>query len=263
MTQFPQRFSFDPGAQQILVHTGKIEIGQHVHRAFEKIVAQTLAINSSRVRVSQVTTESSPDDGMTVGSLSMQLTGAAIRNAAMTLRDTLFTEASQQLNVDVDDITLDPDTLEFSTRGSKSCSVFDTPAAMSAVIRASNPTATPVPAASHTAASITAASIKGSRQYIQDLVLPDMIHARALRGRTFTPVSTDSIRIINDGGFSALVAETEVALDLAWARVEKEPVARPFCCTHPLHPLAPLLCTNTVSLRSGLTRKVFFRCVTL
>jgi len=219
MTELALRFAFDPSEKIILIHAGKVEIGQHIHSAFETIVASTLEIDISRVHLSAITTESSPDDGMTVGSLSMQVTGRSLGRAALALRAALYDEASQKLNVDVDDIALDPRTLEVCADG-KQCSIFDLPTARKADLKAH---ATPFDLAS---CSTIAASILGERQYIQDLTLPDMIYARALRGRQFTPGGTDGVRVINDGGFSALVADTESVLDLAWAQTTSEPGPR-------------------------------------
>lgn len=95
MTHNVKRFSFDPIARHILVHVGKVEIGQHVHSAFQAIVANGLEVNLAHVRVSPVNTNSSPDDGLTAGSLSIQVTGKALRTEAMALRAALVQQAAQ------------------------------------------------------------------------------------------------------------------------------------------------------------------------
>jgi len=235
MTELTHRFSFDPKAKQILVHTGKVEIGQHVHSAFKKIVAHILGIDLTHIRVSSVSTEFSPDDGMTVGSLSMQVTGALLRSDTISLGASLSCEASQQLNIDLDKITLGPDTLEFSGNG-KRCSIFDLPTAKRNVVTTTDD--------EHrlNANSTVAASISGQRQYIQDLVLTDMIYARALRGRQipqeitdeFSSEATNNVWIVKNGGFSALVANTEVALDRAWEQFKTELIARDASCDGPV-----------------------------
>jgi len=244
MEELSIRFSFDHEAKQIVVHSGKVEIGQHIHTAFQKIVADTLKINALHVRSSPVTTQFSPNDGMTVGSLSMQITGASLQSAAAALRTTMYREASQILDTDPDEITLNAETLEFLSEGT-CCFIFDLPMTKNAVVTASH-----ADNVAPTAKTTITASIVGERQYIQDLVLPGMIHARALRGRYYpndnsdtstakntagnTDDDADTVQLIDDGGFSALVARTEVALEKAWSKIQTEPVGRDSACDGPI-----------------------------
>jgi len=164
---------------------------------------------------------------MTVGSLSMQVTGASLRGDAISLRDALVREASEKLGVSVADITIDGTTLEFHANGGQ-CSVFDLPTAEDTAVKSNDD------GGSLASASTIADSILGKRQYIQDLVLPGMMFARALRGRQYTPKSTDAVRVIKDGGFSALLADSEIALDRAWAQVDMESVKRDTSCDGPV-----------------------------
>lgn len=226
MSEHLKRFSFDPDAQKIIVHAGKVEIGQHIHDAFETIVANTLNVNKAHVRMSQVSTKNSPNDGLTAGSLSMQTTGLLLHDAALTLRTHLNEEASAKLNTNVNNIELDQNTLHYVAQDNH-CSLFDLPTAMSAITtKAENN--------SQEHSSTMAASVTGDRQYIQDMVLPAMIHGRALRGRHCNVDSTDNVSMIKHGGFSAVVAKTEVALEQVWAQIEKEPLARDATCDGPV-----------------------------
>ncbi len=228
MTDVSERFWFDQNAKIILVNTGKVEIGQHVHRAFQKIVAQELEVDRAHIRVSAVTTDSSPDDGMTVGSLSMQVTGASIKSDAISLRTSLIREAADKLGTDLDNITLDPNTLEYCANGLQ-CSIFELPTAKCAIYAVNSDDCELVDSTENITRSIL-----GERQYIQDLTLPGMVHARALRGRKFQPRSSDNVRVTKDGGFTALVAGTEPELERAWARVGKQPAARDASCDGPV-----------------------------
>jgi len=241
MTETPQRFAFDPAAKIIIVKAGKVEIGQHVHSAFEKIIADTLVIEKKHVRVSAVATHTSPNDGLTVGSLSIQVTGASLRTAAQSLRTMLFQEAAQKLQSDIDNITLDAATLQLSAPANH-CSVFDLPVAKN------NPGTLLENGIDESATSNIAASITGERTYIQDLVLPGMIHARALRGRDTSKVNTDNVKVIEVDGFTALVANTEVALDRAWSQLETHPVTRDTTCDGPV--------TNWIRHRQALSQTI-------
>jgi CO/xanthine dehydrogenase Mo-binding subunit len=74
---------------QVLVRTGKVELGQGLHLALAQIVADELEVPLSQVRMLPVDTESSPDEGVTSGSLSVQDAGAALRKACAELRPEL------------------------------------------------------------------------------------------------------------------------------------------------------------------------------
>lgn len=230
MTALSQRFSFDPIDRLILVHVGKVEIGQHVHHAFQTLVANRLEINLAHVRVSPVSTDSSPDDGLTAGSLSMQVTGETLRTDTITLRATLFEQAAKQLNTQAKDILLNGETLELSTH-TDSCSIFDLPIAQkNATTNQQSDTDAGYPKTNST----IAASVLGERMYIQDLILPGMVYARALRCRDINLDDSNTIRIIKDGGFSAIVATTEVALDRAWSEVGTTLPKRDASCDGPV-----------------------------
>lgn len=227
MTEISQRFGFDSAAKKITVKAGKVEIGQHIHSAFQKIVADTLEIDKTHVRVSAVSTHTTPNDGLTVGSLSIQVTGASLRSAAVTLRTTLFQQAAQKLQTDIDNITLDAATLQLSAQTTH-CSIFDLPVAKD------NPVTVNEDSVDVSSASTIAASIRGERIYIQDLVLPGMLYARALRGHDTTTINADNVRVIEVDGFGALVADTEGALDFAWSQLDTQPAAKDATCDGPV-----------------------------
>lgn len=213
MSQIIQRFSFDRDAGKIYVRAGKVEIGQHIHGAFEKIVADAININGEHVQVAPVTTQSSPDDGMTVGSLSMQVTGAQLQAAAGRLRTTLFQEAAAKLQANIREISLNADTLEFSSMKQR-CSIFDL------TVANSSPLDPRLNKSAQTKAATIANSIRGQRTFIQDLVLPGMMHARALRNRRLGAAIPINVNVIENGGFSALLAQTETELELAWSGLQ-------------------------------------------
>lgn len=230
------RFSFDPLSRKILLNVGKVEIGQHVHRAFLDIVSDTLNINKSRLGLTAVSTQLSPDDGLTAGSLSVQITGASLHSAALSLRSNLLKEAARWLESDIDDVTLNGETLEFSAPN-RSCSLFDLPMTKSAI-------GTNVDGKFNTSSTIPT-SIQGKRSYIQDMSLPDMLHARALRGRKFSINSDDTVWLIRDLGFSALVADSPVELDRAWQHVAKELPKRDSGCDGPVSSWIHNRCVET------------------
>ena len=235
MKGLTERFSFDPKAKKILLRAGKVEIGQHVHRGFRSIVAEELGLDIARISLCEISTQSSPNDGLTAGSLSMQVTGPLLRTAASSLRETLVKEAAQQLQSDVKDINIDSNTMDVFTQEQR-CSIFDLPVAkISLESSSNNATETDVGVGVGVGVGSTIpSSIQGKRLYIQDIVMPGMIHARATRGRdTSGSVSVD-VKRITDGGFSALVADTDTALNKAWQQIGKELPERSAGCDGPV-----------------------------
>lgn len=203
------RFVCDPKTRLIGLRTGKVELGQHVHEAYVQIVAQTLGIDAARVHVCPVNTTQSPDDGMTVGSLSVQVTGEEIRAEATALAASFTGQAALRMNVAEADVVLDPATLVYSSARSQ-CDLFDLPPAQRLVgdVAKTSP--------------LIAQAITGQRVYLQDMDLPDMLHARALRGRPVEQVRgilPTGSKLIEDAGFAAVIAPSQSDIAALWARL--------------------------------------------
>jgi CO/xanthine dehydrogenase Mo-binding subunit len=69
----------------VSIATGKVELGQGIHTALAQIAAEELGIDLSKVKVLPPSTEYSPDEGVTSGSLSIQDGGSALRKACAEL----------------------------------------------------------------------------------------------------------------------------------------------------------------------------------
>ena len=63
------------------IRSGKVELGQGVLTALAQIAAEELDVGVDRVRMMPAATDLSPDEGYTAGSLSIQHSGAALRDA--------------------------------------------------------------------------------------------------------------------------------------------------------------------------------------
>ena len=65
----------------VTVFTGKAELGQGILHALKLMAAHELEVPVSSIHVQEANTNQSPDEGMTSGSLSVQDSGLAIRQA--------------------------------------------------------------------------------------------------------------------------------------------------------------------------------------
>jgi nicotinate dehydrogenase subunit B len=218
------RLVFDPQTRRIGVRVGKVELGQHIGPAYRIMVSEALGVAEAAVAVLPVVTSESPDDGLTVGSLSVQVTGVAVQGAAQAWAETLRTAAGLRLNVDAGAVELDPAALVFRS-GEGVVDLFDLvpPDALAAIDQPDE--------------DRVAEAIRGSAGFIQDMTLPGMLHGRAMRGRSVEAVRTvagDTHTLIEDGGFAAIVLPDEAALADLWDRIDAPEPSGPDDCDGPV-----------------------------
>src|SRR6202166_2535824 len=70
----------------VTVSPGKVEIGQGIVTALAQIAADELDVELARVQMIRASTAGSPNEGVTSGSLSVQQSGRAIRQACAEIR---------------------------------------------------------------------------------------------------------------------------------------------------------------------------------
>jgi nicotinate dehydrogenase subunit B len=89
---------------RVTVFSGKVDLGTGVETALTQIVADELDVPLDRIAIVQGDTALTPDQGPTYGSLSIQVGGVQIRQAAATARGMLLDLASQKLAVQPADL---------------------------------------------------------------------------------------------------------------------------------------------------------------
>ena len=75
---------------ELILHTGKVDIGQRITTALALIAAEELSIPFDQISVRKTKTDVDPNEGYTAGS-SMQHSGYAIKKATATARK-IFTQ---------------------------------------------------------------------------------------------------------------------------------------------------------------------------
>ena len=68
---------------RVRVHTGKVELGQGILTALALIASEELNLPLAQIEIVSASTAHGPDEGMTSGSLSVQDSGSAIRQACV------------------------------------------------------------------------------------------------------------------------------------------------------------------------------------
>ena len=174
--------SFHPDGY-VLVHTGKVELGQGIVTALVQIVADELEVSPQRIRVAAANTTEAPDEGYTAGSLSVQHSGAALRQVCAEVQAVCRTAAAVALGSDEGALRLVDGAFAASGR---TVSYWDLPTA-ELLDRDADGRTTPKMTADyrHVGQSLPrvdfSAKLTGTPCYLGDLVLPGQLHARVVR----------------------------------------------------------------------------------
>ncbi len=83
----------------VTIRPGKVEYGQGVWTALAQVAAEELDVDLRRVRVAPVSTATSPDEGITSGSRSIEESGMALRQACAQARCVFLAAAAERLGV--------------------------------------------------------------------------------------------------------------------------------------------------------------------
>src|SRR2546425_1360425 len=81
----------------VSVYTGKVDLGTGTRTALRQMAAEELDVALAQVDLVEGDTALTPDQGPTWGSLTIQIGGGAIRQAAATARRALVVQAPQRL----------------------------------------------------------------------------------------------------------------------------------------------------------------------
>jgi nicotinate dehydrogenase subunit B len=168
---------------KITVFTGKAELGQGVKTAFIQVAAEQLVVEPEAIHLVTVDTALTPDEGYTAGSHSMQDSGTAIMNAAAQVRVILITAAATRLQLPAERLKAQGGAI--ITDDGKRLGYGELVANQILHVRAEphsnllepehyRVVGKPVPRID------IPAKVTGKVAYVQDLRLPDMVHARVI-----------------------------------------------------------------------------------
>lgn len=209
--------------ERITVFTGKAELGQGIKTALLQVVADELRIAPGRLTLVTADTARTPDEGMTAGSNSMKDSGAALRHAAGQVRMRLGEMAAARLAAPAAGLALKDGA--FIAPDGRRASFGQLVTGQELHLRATPQPAPPAPGlATAIGKSLPRidipAKVTGGRAYVQDLRLPNMVHARVVRppaqAATLSAVDTAAVmrlpgvlKVVRDGRFLAVIADGE------------------------------------------------------
>ncbi len=211
---------------QIVVFTGKVELGQGIKTALRQIAAEELDVSPSRIRVMTADTGATPDEGLTAGSMSLEVSGNALRIVTAEARHILLDMAFEHLEAEtpapelhVDDGTItDPATgrqvTYWALMGGKSFG-----RQVTGNLQPKSPTDYRLIGQPEKRIDLLA-KVAGVPTYIHDKSMPGMLHGRVVRPphQHARLVSLDDsavwqmpgvIAVVRDGSFLGVIAERE------------------------------------------------------
>lgn len=220
---------------QVAVSPGKVEIGQGIATALAQIAADELDVDIARVQMVRASTAGSPNEGVTSGSLSVQQSGRAIRQACAEVRQIFLAAAAERFGVGTDVLEISDGTI--SGPGNISTSYWELADEVSLDRHATSGAA---PKAS-TQRRLAGNSVQrldipdkvfAHPRFIHDSPLPGMLHGRVMRSElsaaTLVELKEDAARqiaglvaIVRDGNFVGLVSETEAGAETALTALRK------------------------------------------
>jgi len=216
----------------VTIATGKVEYGQGVWTALAQIAAEELDVRLARVRVAPVSTDASPDEGLTAGSRSIEDSGAALRQACAQARRAVLAAAAERLGTDPAGLGVrDGEIVTASGGTGLSYWSLGAPGLLDAE---AGPPVAAKPSGRWSVAGCSAPrldipdKVAGRPRFLHDLVLPGMLFGRVvrppaaaaeLRGIDQADRPAGVIDVVTDGSFLGVVAETDAAARVAARRL--------------------------------------------
>jgi len=219
----------------VKVSPGKVEIGQGIVTALAQIAADELDVDIGRVQMVRASTAGSPNEGVTSGSLSVQQSGRAIRQACAEIRQIFLAAASDLLGVAIDALDIRDGTI--SGPGNIRTSYWELADKIS-LDREASPGTVAKPSAKRMLAGNSLQRLDipdkvfAHPRFIHDQPQPGMLHGRVLRSELsaakLTGLKQDGARaiaglvaIVRDGNFAGVVSETEDGAEVALKALRK------------------------------------------
>jgi nicotinate dehydrogenase subunit B len=187
----------------VTVYTGKVDLGTGIRTALRQIAADELDVALDQVKLIEGDTALTPDQGPTWGSLSIQVGGVQIRQAAATARQAMLDLASKRLGGAPADLEVKYGVIRVKADVTKSTSYSELIGDRQFRLKLDK-NAPLKKAADYTIVGKALAradippKVTGEFTYMQDFRVPEMLHARVIRppaiGATLESVDESSVK---------------------------------------------------------------------
>jgi CO/xanthine dehydrogenase Mo-binding subunit len=220
-----QWLRFSPGGY-VEVFSGKVELGQGILTALAQIVAEELDVRVDQIRMIAATTATSPNEAVTSGSLSVQESGAALRQACAEARQIYLDVAAPALDTPVSRLRIqDGNILGKDGRSASYWALADDRLLdCEASGAAKSKRADEYRVIGRDVQRLDLPDkVFGRPRFIHDLEFPGMLYASMVRPPSFTsrlislrmttPRLPDDVQVVRDGSLLAVLANTQREAD--------------------------------------------------
>jgi len=212
---------------RVLIHTGKVDIGQRISTALAMIAAEELDVDISRIDIARTETGVDPDEGITSGSNSMEEAGNAVRAASATARRHLLSLAADALGVDVSTLEISDGLIQ--SRGTNLSVTYPELAGDQTFDIDVDPEAPVKDPANYGVVGKPVVTrglteiVTGQPHFVQDMKMPGMLHARIVRPPHYKArlkslddsaaerITDNGCEVVRDGSFLAVASADEFA----------------------------------------------------
>jgi len=208
----------------ITVRTGKVELGQGIRTAIALVAAEELDVSLARIRVECADTARPPVEFMTVGSMSIETSAVAVRQAAAEARRLLLKRAAERLGAPASMLAVEDGVVQAPGRAERvsywelmAGRRFDHTLTMLATPKAAD--AYRLVGTKVERIDLPAIAF-GTHRFVQDLAPEGVLHARVVRPpspraelRAVDVAAAEAlpgvVAVVRDGSFLGVVAERE------------------------------------------------------
>lgn len=218
----------------ITAFSGKVELGTGVRTALAQIVAEELDVPFERVRMVMGDTERTPDEGYTAGSMTIQLSGSALRQAAAEARRALLEMASERLDAAPDELVVRDGVIAVSHHPAQTITYAELMGGQKFAREVKddaplkNPNAYRVVGTSVPRVDIPP-KLTGQPSFVQDLRIEGMLHGRVVRppsvGASVVTLDENSVADIEGLIKVVHIGNNESFMDELAAAAQSDPLA--------------------------------------
>src|SRR5262245_48611314 len=213
----------------VTLYTGKVDVGTGIATALRQIVAEELDVPLNMTKLVQGDTALTPDQGKTWGSLSIQVGGMQLRNAAATAKAALLEQAANRLGAKAEDLKVVDGVL---SAGNKRVSYGELVGGKSLALKLDHakPTAGKDPKDYKFVGKVVPRvdipdKVTGRFTYMHDFRVPGMLHGRVIRPSAIgaTLESVDETSITDISGEGKMARESDffgVVFERAWGAIK-------------------------------------------
>jgi nicotinate dehydrogenase subunit B len=227
----------------VTAFSGKVELGTGVRTALAQIVAEELDVSIERVKMVMGDTQRTPDEGYTAGSMTINSSGTALRNAGSQARRILFELAARRLASNLDQLNVQDGVISVIQDPQRKVSyaelmggkAFNIEVAENIPVKDSQ---TYKVVGTSTPREDIPRKVAGQSAFIQDFRVPGMLHARLVRppsvGAELVSLDDSSlaglpgvVKVVQRNNFIGVVTEREEQAILAAQTLKVEWRERP------------------------------------